>query len=240
MSDDEQPAHDGHAKMTLPTEAHDATGSTAAQELLAFLATAPLIEREADEVIVRHGAGEAMIGVVEAGLVKGVLRPRYGPIRAANLAVVGDGHWFGLECLAEGLNIEWRCMTECRVRVFTWPGSTASLPRGVLAALLEESAWVLNRTLHLNYIGRLPLDQRVLSRLCDLREACSLPEVRITHEDLASLVGVHRNKIGVSLKRLAHQGLLSTGYGEIRLGSLEDLEAAYQQLAREAQGDGES
>ena len=69
-------------------------------------------------------------------------------------------------------------------------------------------------------------------RLCDLREACNLPEVRITHEDLASLVGVHRNKIGVSLKRLSEKGLLSTGYGEIRLGSLEELERAYQEAAQ--------
>ncbi|RKY16384.1 MAG: hypothetical protein DRQ55_18105 [Planctomycetota bacterium] len=160
-----------------------------------------------------------------------MLRPSHGPIREANVGIAGDSHWFGLECVAEGYNVAWRALTDCRVRLFRWSDVREQLPGEVVTALLHEASWVLNRTMHLNYIARLPLDQRVLSRLCDLREACSLPEIAITHEDLASLVGVHRNKIGVSLKRLQAQGLLTMGYGEIHLGSLKALEQAYRQAS---------
>lgn len=201
------------------------------QALAEFLTSAPRLEVEPGDTLIRSGAAEPRLGWIEEGLVKGVLHPKHGPIRHANIAIVGDRHWFGLECIAEGLNVEWCAMTPCRARVFAWREVEQRLPPAVLRALLVESSWVLNRTLHLNYIGRLPLDQRVLSRLCDLREACALPEVAITHEDLASLVGVHRNKIGVSLKRLAAKGLLTTGYGEIHLGPLEQLEQAYQEAA---------
>lgn len=199
--------------------------------LAAFLGRATLADHDAGTTLVPSGSARLQIGHVLEGLVKGVLHPRHGPIREANIAIAGDGHWIGLECIAEGLNVEWRALTDCRVRLFTWADAKPGLPAEVLSALLHEASWILNRTLHLNYLSRLGLDQRVLSRLCDLRESCSLPEIAITHEDLASLVGVHRNKIGVSLKRLQAKGLLTMGYGEIHLGPLDALERAYHEAA---------
>jgi CRP-like cAMP-binding protein len=199
--------------------------------LHAFLSSATRIEHDAGETIVPSGPEDPCIGYVEEGLAKGVLLPRHGPIRQANVGIAGDRHWLGLECIAEGYNVAWRALTDCRVRLFRWNTVRHDLPSAVSSALLHEASWVLNRTMHLNYIARLPLDQRVLSRLCDLREACSLPEIAITHEDLASLVGVHRNKIGVSLKRLQAKGLLTMGYGEIHLGALDVLEKAYREAA---------
>lgn len=203
-----------------------------ADPLSVFLASCPREEHDADATLISSGAQAPRLGWVEEGLVRGVLRPRHGPIREANIAVVGDRHWIGLECISEGLNVEWRAMTPVRVRLFPWKDVEPTLAREALQALLHEASWVLNRTLHLNYISRLTLDQRVLSRLCDLREACSLPEIAITHEDLASLVGVHRNKVGIALKRLQARGLLSMGYGEIHLGPLDALEKAYQEAAQ--------
>ncbi|MCB9896621.1 MAG: Crp/Fnr family transcriptional regulator [Planctomycetes bacterium] len=196
--------------------------------VLAWLQSLPRKEYESDALVVAHGSDAPMLGYLEDGLVKGVVRPRHGSIRQATVSIVGEGHWLGLECLSDGYNLEYRALTECRLRLVPRDLLLAAGNDAILRAVALDASWVLSRTIHLTYIGRLGLERRVLSRLCDLREATRLPEIRITHEDLASLVGVHRNRLGEALRRFQEQGLLECGYGEILLGDLDALQKAYE------------
>ena len=200
---------------------------------VAFLAGLPRREYGPDELVLEQG-GPPTLGIVFDGLVKGLVRPQHSNIEQAVLCVVGEGRWLGLECLEEDHILEYRTLTDTRLALIDRDVFWRDAPEAVLRTLLREAGHIIARTVHLGYIGRLELERRVLSRLCDLREATSMPEVRITREDLASLVGAHRNKVGEALKRLEARGLVECGYGEILVGQLEQLHAAWRDLGREA------
>lgn len=186
------------------------------------------VQLEAGERVTKQRDGSPQLGFVIEGMLKGVVHPQHGTIDHTLVSVVGDEQWFGAECIPSGHNIEYVTMIESRVRLFPLSWFHNDAPEAVVRAVLYDAAWELARTLPLHYIGKLTLRQRVLSRLCDIRDVSSLPEIKITHGDLASLVGVHRNKVGIVLRELEDEGLVECHYGEILLGPREALFEAYR------------
>ena len=200
-----------------------------------LLATEQWLEVDAAQCVLAAGSDAPKVGYLLDGMLKGVVYPRFGHIRSAVLNVVGDRHWFGIEAIATGHNIEYVSLVSSRYYLFglDW---FEQAPPPVVRAILHDVSWEYARYMPVNYINKLTLRQRVLSKLCDLREASSLPEIHITHEDLASLVGVHRNKIGAVLKDLEAEGLVEAHYREILLGSHEELLRSYRESHRPRSG----
>src|SRR5262249_6668536 len=96
---------------------------------------------------------------------------------------------------------------------------------GILAARVNRL------TTHLVESLSLPVDQRVVRRLCEVARLYAQPGgstvvVPLTQEDLAGLAGTTRPTVNQVLRRLADNGVLTLGRGRIEVHDLTRLAAA--------------
>ncbi len=182
----------------------------------------------AGEPVLVQGGDPPQLGFVVEGAVRGGVRPRYGPIRWTPLVVVGDRHWFGVECIWGGHDLEYAGLIDAVVHLVPRDDLLSTAPREVLQSILWDASFDLARAIPAAYMARRTLRERVLSKLCDIREVCASPEIRITREELAGLVGAHRNRVGEVLSRLEEENLVECSYREILIGDRQQLLDAYR------------
>ena len=78
----------------------------------------------------------------------------------------------------------------------------------------------------LDGMRRWPLEVRlaqILLTSAGSEHALATREIRVRHEDLATMLGVSRVAVGKALKKLQAEGLLETGYGRIHLRGVAAL-----------------
>ena len=76
------------------------------------------------------------------------------------------------------------------------------------------------------------LEQRCANWLLAVRARVSSPDLAITHESLATMLGVFRSAVTISIASLQDRGLVSTGRGRITILSESGLQELAMELPR--------
>lgn len=95
----------------------------------------------------------------------------------------------------------------------------ATLLRYTQARLAQVSQNAVCNRLH-------PIDRRLCRWLLLARDRVQAPQIRLTHEFIANMLGVRRECVTHAAHRLQHRGLIRSGRGRITILDVPGLEAA--------------
>jgi len=202
-------------------------------DLVALAAAARRRHYRRDEVIFHRDDPGDSLHIIESGRVEIVLPSAEG--EELILAILGPGDFFGDLSLLDGAprsatataGEDTATIVVHRSDFLTW---LQSRPRAV-AAVLEALAQRLRATNELlGDVAFLEAPRRLAKRLLEVASAAPEPgrgpiQVRLTQEELASLVGISRESVNKHLRAWQEQGLVSLGRGRLQVLRPEKLRA---------------
>jgi len=203
------------------------------EDLMALAAAARRRQYRRDEVIFHREDPGDSLHIIESGRVE-ILLPSDGGEELI-LAILGPGDFFGDLSLLDGAPRSATAMareptTTVVVHREDFLGWLQSRPRAV-ATIFEALAQRLRATNELlGDVAFLEAPRRLAKRLLEVASAAPGPgrgpiQVRLTQEELASLVGISRESVNKHLRAWQEQGLVSLGRGRLQVLRPEKLRA---------------
>ena len=203
------------------------------EDLMALAAAARRRQYRRDEVIFHREDPGDSLHIIESGRVE-ILLPSDGGEELI-LAILGPGDFFGDLSLLDGAPRSATAMareptTTVVVHREDFLGWLQSRPRAVatIFAALAQRLRATNELL--GDVAFLEAPRRLAKRLLEVASAAPGPgrgpiQVRLTQEELASLVGISRESVNKHLRAWQEQGLVSLGRGRLQVLRPEKLRA---------------
>ena len=148
----------------------------------------------------------------------------------AGMAVMGPDQFFGEFTIFGGLPREFDAVavgpTEIAKISKTRFDRLLDKHRGIRSYFLAFLAQRLHAALtFVDDLRHLPLNAQVAKTINMMHQAeRQNPTVKVTHEELAEILGVTRVSINKALRQLEKDGLISRAYGQIEIPSSENLD----------------
>jgi CRP-like cAMP-binding protein len=210
-------------------------------ELLAFLATVPPTEFAIGETILDNtylqpDRGQpAEIAYVREGLALGAWhRPAIDRDQDSAVLVVGDGNWIGLDAFKYGENLfRYSALAPTTAWVFPLSTLVEAAPREVVLDALRSVSLAWCTAVSVVSLKGQGIERRAMLLLYNLARIHPRPDLRITQQVVAELLGVSRQSVSPVLKRLEEKGLVRLGYGKV---AVQDPKQIIEELRRTAAG----
>jgi CRP/FNR family cyclic AMP-dependent transcriptional regulator len=203
------------------------------EDLVALAATARRRHYRHDEVIFHRDDPGDSLHIIESGRVEIVLPSEEG--EELILAILGRGEFFGDLSLLDGA-------PRSATAIAREPTTTVAIQRmdfldwlegrpKAAQAIFEALARRLRATDELlGDVAFLEAPRRLAKRLLEVAAAAPEPgrgpaQVRLTQEELASLVGISRESVNKHLRAWQQQGIVSLGRGRLQVLRPERLRA---------------
>lgn len=117
-----------------------------------------------------------------------------------------------------------------------------AIPAGRLLATLDQSPefarrwllWLSGRlsSAHTRLLSLLAGDVRAQVVALLVQESCRGDTIRLTHHEIASMVGAQRSSVTRALDGLSGDGMIETGYGQVRILDPHRLAAASRSMSK--------
>ncbi len=131
-----------------------------------------------------------------------------------------DGFWFGDAAFVDGGALPYTACALSDIRVIGIPHSQIHADEELQNEVYRFVAHSVVARLRIMYgkfdsMATRPLDERLIERLKQLSGSDSIVEV--SHDDLASYLGVSRHKVSRAMKALDNQGIIKQSYRKVEI-----------------------